>query len=83
MPGVGSAGRKHRGAVCGEFHKETMKLLARSDTISQRQVKVYGFLNRIGVNHIFWHKFWRDNGVDGHGLDRPFTDTFISSSKGQ
>lgn len=56
----------------GQFHKETVALLAGMYEIPPRKARFYEFLQRIGVGHVFWHKFWRDNGVFEQGLDRPF-----------
>jgi len=56
----------------GQFHKDTAALLADIYEIPARKAKLYEFFNRSGINHIAWHKFWRDNGVFEKGLDRPF-----------
>jgi len=66
----------------GQFDKETATQLAGMYEIPPRQAKLYEFLNRIGVNHIAWHKFWRDNGVYEQGLDRPFA-AIVSNTKEQ
>ncbi len=56
----------------GQFHKETAALLTGMYEIPHRKAKLYEFFNRTGINHFFWHKFWRDNGIFAQGLDRPF-----------
>ncbi len=56
----------------GQFHKETAALLAGMYEIPHHKAKLYEFFNRTGINHLFWHKFWRDNGVFEQGLNRPF-----------
>jgi len=65
----------------GQFHKETAALLAGMYEIPPRKAKVYEFLHRTGINHIFWHKFWRDNGVFEQGLDRPFASVISGSNQ--
>lgn len=64
-------------AQSGQFHKETAVLLAGIYEISPRQAKVYELCT--GINHIIWHKFWRDNGVFEQGLDRPFAPAISDS----
>jgi len=56
----------------GRFHQETAELLAGMYEIPSRKARLYEFLNSVGITHIAWHNFWRDNGVLEHGLDRPF-----------
>lgn len=54
------------------FDSDTTAALAGIYEIPPRKARFYEFLNRTGINHVFWHKFWRDNGVFEKGLDRPF-----------
>ncbi|QQO07757.1 hypothetical protein [Breznakiella homolactica] len=56
----------------GRFDEAAAAELAGTYQLSKNEARLYGFLAGIGVSHIFWKKFWRDNGVSGRGMDRPF-----------
>lgn len=55
-----------------QFDNDTIVLLAGVYNIPPHKARLYEFFNHTGINHVFWHKFWRDNGVYEQGLDRPF-----------
>ena len=41
--------------------------------IPRYKANFFEFLHQSGINHIFWHRFWKENGVSKQqGLDRPF-----------
>ena len=63
--GAGFAGK-------GQFDREAAALLAGIYELTPQKVKMLEAMNKIGVSHIMWKKFWRDNGQLEHGLDRPF-----------
>jgi len=59
----------------GEFKKELVELLAQPYEISPFKAKLYELANRSGINHIFWRRFWKQNGVLKQGLAQPFATT--------
>lgn len=56
----------------GQFDQNAAVSLAGIYELTPGKVKMLEFLNKTGVSHIFWKKFWRDSGQQGHGMDRPF-----------
>lgn len=59
-------------ARTGTFHDETARKLAGMYELTPGALRLLKIQEHIGLSKLFWHKFWKDNGVLRQGIDRPF-----------